>query len=215
MPEMIRPDLKNVAATLLIPLYFRAQETQRPDARIKDAMAVSVVERLDYDFSRFQFEEHDHSSLVLRNRQFDWLTADFLARHPQAVVVHIGCGLDARFTRLDNGQVEWYDLELPEVVALRRQLIGEEGPRCHLLALSVLDDAWIEMVAIHRPRPFLFLAEGVFTYFEEAQVKALVLKLRQQFPAPSWSAMLLPPSWSGRTTPGWPARISAPDSIGR
>ena len=76
----------------------------------------------------------------------------------------------------------WYDLDLPDVIELRRKFIGDEGVRYHLLACSVLEDAWMETVMVHRGRPFLFLAEGVFMYFEEAQVKSLVLRLRDHFP---------------------------------
>jgi hypothetical protein len=99
-------------------------------------------------------------------------------------VVHIGCGLDARFDRVaeHNNQVEWYDLDLPDVIELRRKLIGDEKGRYHLLGCSVLEPAWLEAVRVHRRRPFLFLAEGVFMYFTEAQVKSLVLTLRDHFP---------------------------------
>jgi len=98
------------------------------------------------------------------------------------VVVHIGCGLDTRFERLDNGQVEWYDLDLPEVIELRRMLVGGEGLRHHFLDCSVFDNAWLDAVSVHRRRPFLFLAEGVFMYFEEAQVESLLLTLHDRFP---------------------------------
>ena len=56
------------------------------------------------------------------------------------------------------------------------------GGRHHLLGCSVLEPAWLEAVRVHRGRPFLFLAEGVFMYFTEAQVKSLVLTLRDHFP---------------------------------
>ncbi len=105
-----------------------------------------------------------------------------MARHLEAVVVHIGCGLDSRFERVDNGRVEWYDLDLPEVIELRREFIGDERERYHLLGCSVFDSAWLDMVSMHRQRPFLFLAEGVLMYFEEPQVKSLVLMLRDHFP---------------------------------
>ncbi|MGE5138551.1 MAG: class I SAM-dependent methyltransferase, partial [Rudaea sp.] len=107
---------------------------------------------------------------------------DFLSRRPDAVVVHIGCGLDTRFTRVDNGRAEWYDLDLPDVVELRRKLIGSGGERYHLLACSMFDRAWLDAVGIHRPRPFFFMAEGVLPYFTEPQVKGLVLTLRECFP---------------------------------
>ena len=78
--------------------------------------------------------------------------------------------------------MEWYDLDLPEVIELRRKLVGGEGPRHHFLAGSVLDSAWLQAVSAHERAPFLFLAEGVFMYFEEAQVKSLVLRLHEHFP---------------------------------
>jgi len=122
---------------------------------------------------------------VMRNlftREFDRYARDFICRQPEAVVVHIGCGLDSRFERVDNGRVEWYDLDLPEVIDLRRTFIGGEGGRYHLLSCSVLEDAWLNAVGAHGKRPFLFLAEGVFMYFESEQVKRLVLTLRDHFP---------------------------------
>lgn len=70
-------------------------------------------------------------------REIDRYARDFLSRHPEAAVVHIGCGLDSRFERVDNGKVEWYDLDLPDVIELRRKFIGDEGERYHLLDCSV------------------------------------------------------------------------------
>jgi O-methyltransferase involved in polyketide biosynthesis len=167
----------------------------------------------DFDRVRqIPLSEANKLVIILRNREFDRYARDFLARssaqsrrggaglarsvaqsrrggagparHPDAVVVHIGCGLDSRFERVAerNSQVEWYDLDFPDVVELRRKLIGGEGERYHLLGCSVLEDAWLDTVSVHRPRPFLFLAEGVFMYLREEQVKSLVLKLRDRFP---------------------------------
>jgi O-methyltransferase involved in polyketide biosynthesis len=182
MAEIDFQNLNGVSETLLIPLYIRAMESQRPDALIRDDRAVALIGQIDYDFSRFRLEAHDHVAIVLRNREFDRHARDFLSRCPEAVVVHIGCGLDSRFERVDDGQVEWYDLDLPKVIALRRKLIGDEGARYHLLDCSVFDSAWLKRVSVHHQRPFLFLAEGVLMYFEEAQVKSLVLTLREHFP---------------------------------
>ena len=185
MPETTKPSLSEVAETLLITLYIRATESQRPDALIKDERAEALVRQLDPETLRKTLaltEGTGRLVLILKSREFDRFAQDFLRRHPDAVVVHIGCGLDTRFERVDNGQVEWYDLDLPEVIDLRRELIGCERERYHLLVGSVLEDAWLNAVEAHRPRPFLFLAEGVFMYFTEAQVKALVLRLKEHFP---------------------------------
>jgi O-methyltransferase involved in polyketide biosynthesis len=182
---MVDPALSGVAETLLIPLYNRAMESQRPDAIMKDEKAVALVKQMSYDFDQFRkirvFEANKVARIML-TREIDRYARDFLSRHPEAVVVHIGCGLDSRFERVDNGKVEWYDLDLPDVIGLRRKFIGDEGERYHLLGCSVLDDAWLETLKVHSQRPFLFLAENVFVYFKEAQVKTLVLRLRDHFP---------------------------------
>lgn len=178
-------NLNGVAETLLITLYIRAMESQRPDALIKDTKAVELVNRMGSDFSQIdqiKMDEEDKVAVILRNREFDRFTQDFLARHPHAAVVHIGCGLDSRFERVDNSEVEWYDLDLPDVIEKRRKLIGDEWGRYHLLACSVFDREWLITLAKQGQRPVLFLAEGVLMYFEEAQVKTLIQQLREYFP---------------------------------
>jgi O-methyltransferase involved in polyketide biosynthesis len=182
---MIDPSLSGVAETLLIPLYNRVMESQRSDAIMKDEKAVALVTQMSYDFDqvrKIRMSEGNKVARIMLTREMDRYARDFLNRHPEAVVVHIGCGLDSRFKRVDNGRVEWYDLDLPDVIGLRRKFIGDEGERYHLLGCSVIEDAWLEAVKVHSQRPFLFLAENVFVYFMEAQVKALVLRLRDHFP---------------------------------
>jgi O-methyltransferase involved in polyketide biosynthesis len=185
MSESKTVSLSGVAETLLVTLYLRAMESQRPDALIKDEKAVALVNGMSYDFDRVRqipLSKANKLAIILRNREFDRYARDFLRRHPQADVVHIGCGLDSRFERVDNGQVEWYDLDMPDVIELRRKLFGDEGGRYHLLGCSVLEDAWVEALNVHHQRPFLFLAEGVFMYFEGEQVRSLVLTMSNHFP---------------------------------
>jgi len=182
MHEKISPTLYGISETLLIPLYIRSQETRRADAMIRDEFAVKMVSSIDFDFSRIKLQEHDILGIVLRVREFDRFAMDFMAAHPNGVVVHIGCGFDTRFERVDNERVEWYDLDLPDVINLRRKLIHHESEHYHMLDCSVLDPAWIEAVDHHRPRPFLFIAEGVFPYFEVSQVKWFIQILHTTFP---------------------------------
>jgi methyltransferase (TIGR00027 family) len=189
MPEIQSPTLSGVTETLLITLYIRAMESSRPDALVKDEKAEALVKSISdnelYDFGRMKsllLSEENKLVIILRNREFDRQAQDFLKSHPDAVVVHIGCGLDTRFERVDNGQVEWYDLDLPDVIELRRKLIGESSVRQHLLGCSVLENEWLDRVSVDGKRPFLFLAEGVFMYLTEAQVKRLLLTLSDRFP---------------------------------
>ena len=181
MPEKISQTLDGVSKTLLMTLYARARESQRPDAMIKDDQAVAMVNQIECDFSRLRMQRHDEIAVIMRMRKFDSHVRGFLARNPEAVVVHIGCGLDTRFDRVDNGRVEWFDLDMPDVIELRLKLISAQSSRYHTLATSVFEDGWIEEVGHFKPRPFMFMAEGVFPYFEEAQVKLLFLKFQERF----------------------------------
>ncbi len=185
VPKSLEQDLRGVPETLLIPLYNRAMESRRPDAIIRDGKAVELVAKMGLDFSRVQQVRMTRMLGIMRiilAREFDRCAREYLARHPNAVVIHIGCGMDTRFERVDDGRVEWYDLDVPNVIDIRRRWIGGDAGRYHLLGCSVLDDAWMESVKARNPGSILFLAETVFLYFSEEQVRSLVLALRHRFP---------------------------------
>jgi O-methyltransferase involved in polyketide biosynthesis len=174
-----------VPETAIGALYWRASESRRPDALVKDERAEALVTQLDYDFDRIRGIPMPELLKVMRamlTRQFDRCARDFLGRHPDGVVVHMGCGLDSRFERVDNGRVEWYDLDVPDVIDLRRTLIGNEGGHYHLLPFSMGDSAGLDEVELHAPRPFLVVAETALVYLREGEVKSLVLALRDRLP---------------------------------
>jgi O-methyltransferase involved in polyketide biosynthesis len=241
MSETTNQDLSGVPETYLAPLYWKAIESQRPDAMIKDEKAVALVRQRSLDFSRvrqIKMNELLQAMRIIFTREMDRYARDFLSRHPAAVVVHIGCGLDSRFERVAerNGRVEWFDLDLPSIIDLRRKFIDDEREHYHLLACSVLDDAWLETVKAHSPHPFLFLAETVFVYFTEAQVKSLVLTLRDHFPGSElvfdgwrpfevwlgnrylskslYAGLMQWGFWSGRELEGWGEGIRLLDDWG-
>lgn len=176
--------LRVVAESLLIPLCTRAVESLRPDALMRDEGAVELVRRMNLDPKRVlpDLEEWGRVSAVLHSREFDRQARAFLQRYPDGVVVHVGCGLNTRFERVDNGRVEWYDLDLPEVIALRERWIGPAAPRQNYLACSVLDYDWISMVIARPPYRALILAEGVFMYLTEEQLRSLLCMLQLRFP---------------------------------
>lgn len=170
-----------VSQTLLIPLWARAVEQREPRPLVRDPLAAAMVERIDYDWRRIRLARSDLAQCVVRLREFDRFVRDFLVRHPSATVVHLGCGLDARFQRVDNGQVRWFDLDLPDVIALRRPLLPESD-RNRYLATSAFDPAWMAQLNHSSAGPVLFVAEAMLPYFEETQVKDLILTLQQRFP---------------------------------
>jgi O-methyltransferase involved in polyketide biosynthesis len=187
MSKPTNPDLSGISETYIAPLYWKAMESQRPDAMIKDEKAVELVTQNRLDFSRVKqihMNELLKAMRIIFTREMDRYARDFISHHPDAVVVHMGCGLDTRFERVveRNSKVEWYDMDLPDVIELRCKLIGDEKERYHLLGCSVFEVAWLKTVKVHSQRPFLFIAETVFVYFTEAQVKSLVLTLRDHFP---------------------------------
>jgi O-methyltransferase involved in polyketide biosynthesis len=173
--------LGGTAETLLFPLYFRAVENQRPDPMVRDAKAADLVRELDYDFSKAQRIGFDQVLALMRMREFDGRVRSFLEKHPTGRVVEIGCGLDTRFWRVDNGAGEWYELDLPEVIAVRAQLLPEEPCR-RLIGCSALDLHWMDMLPKPQGGAFLFVAEGVFPYFKEPEVKRLLLAVKEHFP---------------------------------
>lgn len=187
MADRIPPEaLSIVSETMLATLYVRAQESRRPDALVRDPWAEDLVARIDYDFARLKISADSQVVPCLRLLQLDRVAQTFLEAHPDGVVVHIGCGLDTRFERVcselpDNGQAMWYDLDLPPVIDLRRKLLDETS-RHKMIAASALDPAWMDVVDVHPGKSFLFIAEGVLLYFLEAEVRHLVLALRERFP---------------------------------
>ena len=170
-----------VSETLLIPLYYRALESRRRDPMVRDTRAEAMVNRLDYDFSRFGPPDLTCTATLMRIREFDRLTAAFLQKHPQCQVVNIGCGLDTRFYRMDNGSVIWFDLDFPDVITLRRRFL-EETTRCRFIPSSVLNPAWCDVLARTRDTPLLLLAEGVLPYLPEIRVRQLIATLTERFP---------------------------------
>ena len=187
MPAESLRNLSTVSRSLLIPLYYRAMESERPDGLVRDSKAVELVSRLDVDFSEVRKLKDEQINYLLRMREFDRQAWAFLEEHPDGVIVDLGCGLDTRFERIDNGQVEWYGIDLPEVIELRKELL-DETPRSHFIGCSVLDFSWMDALtgqAGKRGQPgwsILFLAEAVLVYLEEIDVKRLVQALAERFP---------------------------------
>jgi O-methyltransferase involved in polyketide biosynthesis len=175
-------DLSDVSETLLLPLYYRALESQRPDAILRANRSL-IRNRL---FPRLKRITQIRFSC---SRQFDVYRA-FLDAPPGHC--QIGCGLDTRFDRLDNGQAQWVELDFPAVIALRRKLL-DEGERHTFIASSALDFAWMDAVAGKEGAACLFLAEGVFPYLQPAEVRRLVLALRERFPGTELVFETVPP----------------------
>ena len=177
----IAADLGAVQETLLVPLWARAAEHESRTSILSDPKAAEIVRSLDYDFSRFSSGAlRSRIGIALRTLQFDdWLRA-FLAEHPAGTVVDVGCGLNTRFERCDNGTARWLEVDLPDTMAVRRRFF-EESDRRRMLPGSVLEDAWLHAAA-DLPGPYFFVLEGLLMYFEEPEVRGVLDRLGTRFP---------------------------------
>ena len=158
---------------MLLTLHARAEHTLSERPRFTDPAAVELVSRLDYDFTMARQDRLMADGVVLRTLTLDPLVAGYLDTHPGCTVVNIACGLDTRFQRLDDGRVTWYDLDLPEVIDMRRRLLGE-GERNRTIAASALDPTWPDQLTADAPGGALVVVEGLTMYLVEEELRGLM-----------------------------------------
>ncbi|MFC9915611.1 class I SAM-dependent methyltransferase [Streptomyces sp. NPDC127197] len=172
--------LGTVQETLLIPLYGRAVESRKKDAALRDARAEEIVASIDYDFARFD-NGPSLIGTVLRTSLFDRWVADFLAEHPGGTVIEIGTGLNTRYERVATGRARWFDLDLPDVIDLRRTFFTDTARRT-MIAASVTDEAWADSIAAQSDGLCFLAAEAVLPFLSEADVRRVVDLFADRFP---------------------------------
>jgi O-methyltransferase involved in polyketide biosynthesis len=192
-----QPTLGDVQETLLIPLHFRARETARPDAIVRDPEAVRIVAAIDYDFTRFDAAWVVGLDCIIRSEIFDERVRAFIERHPDAVIVNLGAGLDARFRRVDNGRIRWFDLDLPDALELRDRFLPA-GERVTHIGMSMFDAAWLEQVAAPPGTPVLVIAEGLFCYCDEAEIRKMFAAVAARWPGAHVLFQSISPRYVGR-----------------
>ena len=186
--------LTGISETLLLPLHAKGLETRRQDAIIRDPKAVEILDQIDYDFSRFGDIDQVQIGTAIRTEILDEQVNRFLEAHPDATVVNLGAGLCTRLSRVDNGRVRWFELDLEEVYQQWTRF-NRETERHRFVVHSLLDHDWMTRFAgeHHASRPLLFAAEGVLMYFTEAEVRALLCAMAELFPGASLLAELISP----------------------
>ena len=179
--DRISIDLTGPPQTMLATLYAKALDADAPHSVLHDHWAKIAVDRIDYDWSRTTITKHNAPGIALRSAHFDNWTRQFLAAHPRANVVHLGCGLDSRAFRVDPGpDVEWFDVDHPQVIALREQIYPIRD-HYQLIAASVTDPDWLAQVPADRPT--LLLGEGLTMYLTESDGLALLRRAVARFPS--------------------------------
>jgi len=197
-------DFSGVEETALLTLYSRAMESRSDNPILKDEKAEELVEKIDRMLEKRNgkmakllvsrsIDPKLTVHIPLRAKKFDEYASMFLQRHPDSVVVNIGCGMDTRFFRVDNQKINFFDIDLPEMIRCKKQLIAE-GSRYKMIGQSVLEMDWMDVISVFN-KPVIFLAEGVFMYLPRESVMSLVLELQKRFPGSELVCELTNRTW--------------------
>lgn len=170
-------ELKNEMETLIIPLYGKAKMSQI--GIFHDPYAEEMIEKINYNYSKLKIQQKTQVMLAMRAAILDNFAQDFINKNPGCTVLHLGCGLDARFMRLNPRVGTWYDLDYPEVIEIKKKLLPE-NERYKYIPSSVTDSAWIASIPDNRNK-VLVIAEGLLMYLTEDEIKNLFISLKSKF----------------------------------
>ena len=171
--------IDGVAETLLITLYMRASDAKTKKPILNDFKSLEIMEQIEYDFDKFKNSKMSFYGTMARICVMDRKIKEFIERNPKCSIVSVGCGLDTRFERVDNGQIKWYNLDFPEVIEARKHFF-KENDRVVNIAKSALDKTWTKEVRKDE-EALLIVSEGVLIYLKEDEVKELLNILTDSF----------------------------------
>jgi len=188
--------------SLYLTLCCRALDNRSAHPVLGDALADEIVRELDHDTGRLHIDANLVNTCALRAKRLDEVAADFVHRHPDAVGLDLGAGLDTRSARIGlPPTVDWYDVDFPEVVAERQRVIHGPGDP-HPIGADVRDGHWLD--AVPTGRPAVVVADGLMGFLTRAEVSALLDRLVSHFPSGeiafnSYSRFAI---WATRHVPG-------------
>lgn len=175
----------SVQETLIIPLYGRKLCAEQFPALYQDEYAARICDSIDYDFSDLEAKKdnamYQFGGLegAMREKDMLWEISDYLKDHPKAAVVNLGCGLNMTGKTADNGSCHIYNLDFPNVIAARDELVPA-GEREENIACDLNDFSWMDQ--IDASNGAVLYAAGVFHYFTTQQIKDMVVAMAEKFP---------------------------------
>mgnify|MGYP002538862321 CR=1 FL=1 len=172
-------NVTGVPETMVQTLYARAKETKKQNAKIKDEIAVELVEKLDYDFSIADKDNAMNYGVIARTIVLDRMVEQYLKKHENTVVVNIACGLDTRCYRMKGKYLHWYNVDLPETMKIRRQFLPETGP-IYQIAKSAMDDSYVDDIEYHGEN-VLVVIEGLTMYLCEKDIRKMFSIIERLF----------------------------------
>ena len=166
--------------TLLVPLYSKAVESQRAHPIITDPKAEEILNGIDYDFRELHVPKQTLITLAMRAKKLDSYVCDYINNTENPLVIHLGAGLDSRVLRAGQGKGEWYDLDYPDVIELRK-FFYDETDHYHMIPSSVTDRTWLDQIKGNGPA--CIIAEGLLMYLKENEVRQLLVDLQERLPS--------------------------------
>ena len=167
----------DIQETALIPLAIKASETSRPNARIKDQKAKEIIDTLGIDVSKYD-PFLSHEGVVARTLMYRSTLSKLINKYPDAVVINLGCGFDDKFSQVDNGKIIWFDVDLPDQIAVRKKVYSDRD-RCTMMDGSALEGEWTKNIP--EAGMYIIIMEGVLEYFSKEQVKTCLNMLCDSF----------------------------------
>jgi len=181
----------SVQATNFMPLWGRAKYSIKNSDLLQDPVAVNLMNQIQDEYKLdYSLIEKTHKNRVeyfgmiflARARNMDDALKNYLSMHPECTVVNLGAGLETNFFRCDNHQLQWYDIDFPDVISFRKKYLVESD-RYHYLAQSVLDFSWMDKIQFFREKGIFFIAGGLFMYFTKMEISNLVSIMAEKFPS--------------------------------
>jgi O-methyltransferase involved in polyketide biosynthesis len=180
--------LTEVSETALITLKSRVIESEKVHPLIQDPVGRDLLEalmgvlpgELGKRILKRNLSPVLTRHIALRARKYDQLCIEFLEEFPEGLLENLGCGFDTRFWRLGGGNLKYIELDLPGVVWIKKQILGEKITY-RMLETSILDRAWIELVLKIQAEQVLFIAEGLFMYLPRDPVTDILIQVADSF----------------------------------
>jgi methyltransferase (TIGR00027 family) len=201
-------DLSQVSRTAILLLICRALETKKHPSDFDDPMALLCLERLRSlatgDDMRWIEREvkiysgigaHDAASGVRRLKKFDSIVNRFIADHSGCTVINLACGFDTRFWRIEHKKCRYIEIDLPEVIQLKKEILKDQTGY-EMIGCSVLDASWMDRVTQKGNTNFLLIAEGLFMWFPEQEVKRVFKEISAKFSRSQMVLDMIPESYT-------------------
>lgn len=186
-------NLSQVSRTAIMTLTCRVVESQKKDPVFHDGMAVLCLERLlsvaseeekkliiKWEKMYSGLQARDARAGALRVMSFDSIANVFISNHHGCTLINLACGLDTKFWRIENENCHYIELDLPEMIELKRELLKDHLDY-ELIGCSIFDTSWIDKVTANGSANFLLLAEGLFMYLPKQDAIGLLQEISQRF----------------------------------